>query len=61
MQEPITTPTSRQPATIVTTSRRQVVSQLTLGEVLKHRREIRRAEKAIKGLKDALDPAGTLR
>ena len=54
MQEPITDPTNRQPATTVTTPRRQVVSQLTLGEVLKHRREIRRAEKALKGLRDAM-------
>ena len=58
MANPTTVATNRQPTSTaaphVVTPPRPAVSQITLGEVLKARREVRRAEKALKALKDAL-------
>jgi len=56
MAQPTTTSTNRQPVTAphVITPPRPAVSQSTLAELLKRRRELKAAEQAVKAQKDAL-------
>ena len=57
MKQSTVIPTNRHPTTTaphVTTPHRPSISQSTLAEILKQRREVKEAEKAVKALKDAL-------
>ena len=57
MANPTTVQTNRQPTSTAPhaiTSPRPAVSQTTLAEILKRRREVKEAEKSLKALKDAL-------
>ena len=57
MQQPTTVSANRQPATTaphVVTPHRPSINQSTLAEILKRRRELKEAEKAVKALKNDL-------
>ncbi len=57
MANPTTVATNRQPTSTAPhaiTSPRPAVSQTTLAEILKRRREVKEADKSLKALKDAL-------
>ena len=57
MKQSTVIPTNRQPTTTaphVATLHRPSISQSTLAEILKQRREVKAAEKAVKTLRDAL-------
>lgn len=58
MAQPTTVPTNRQCTVTLSphaiTSPRPSISQTTLAEILKRRREVKQAEKAVKALKPAM-------